>query len=390
MRRQESKRCKTINFCIVALFVLACRVHDLDTTKRQSWAESQNSKPTKLQDENCKRVYEWSLMNHWESDDESAINFSKLPQIRKLRVQRSWNSQSDRDMYAEMTITIRNKRVKLAVIDMQVFDGTQSYSFAAHNLWHRMIPLYHSWLGLQTAIYKYNLVPKRVVSYFNCEKHGKHLDDLPYEWEKMMGEVSCDETLFELADVIIQPPRDGFLWDLAWDRNLQCQDSRMFKDFASLFVSKSSHVEPTEPMGCFISRQGRPNRRVENFNETLTMMQEVFPRVQVLTLTQYHTTDETVQILQDCRVLFGVHGAGHTNALFARPGVAVVEMIGNAKPAYFKNINMLLGQHYESIYGDRSQGMSGSYTVNLTEARGALLRASEHARRWIQSHHHWR
>ncbi|CAJ1934450.1 unnamed protein product [Cylindrotheca closterium] len=288
-----------------------------------------------------------------------------------------------------MEISIRSKELKLTVVDMQVFDGTQSYSFAAQNLWHRMIPLYHSWVGLQTAMHKYDLVSEQVVFYFNCQKHGKHLDDLPNEWEKM-GEVSCDETLLDNADIVILPPNNGFLWDLAWDMELRCHDSIMFKSFASLFVDKSSRVEPTEPMGCLISRKGRPNRRVQNWNETLTMMKEVFPRVQVLTLTQYHTTDETVRILQDCRVLFGVHGAGHSNALFTRPGVAVVEMIGNAKPAYFRNINMLLGQYYESIQGDSAHGMSGLYMVNLTEAKGALARANEHTRLWIQSHGHWR
>ncbi|KAL3940394.1 MAG: hypothetical protein SGBAC_005070 [Bacillariaceae sp.] len=218
-----------------------------------------------------------------------------------------------------MTLTIRSKETKLIAIDMQVFDGTQSYSFAAQNLWHRMIPIYHSWVGLQTALHKYDLVSEQVVFYFNCHKHEKHLEDLANEWEKV-GEVSCDETLLEKADVVIQPPSNGFLWDLAWDMDLQCHDSNMFKSFVSLFVDKSSSVEPTEAMGCFISRQGRPNRRVENWNETLAMMKEIFPRVQALTLTQYHTTDETVQILQDCRVLFGVHGAGQTNALFTRPG----------------------------------------------------------------------
>lgn len=135
-------------------------------------------------------------------------------------------------------------------------------------------------------------------------------------------------------------------------------------------------MELTEPKGCLISLQGRPNRRVDNWNETMAMMKKVFRRVQVWTLTQYHTTDETVRILQDalfCLVFM-------VQATPMPRGVGVVEMIGNAKPAYFRNINMLLGQYY---------GMSGPCTVNLTEAKGAFFRANEHARLWIESYGHW-
>lgn len=30
------------------------------------------------------------------------------------------------------------------------------------------------------------------------------------------------------------------------------------------------------------------------------------------------------------------------NTIFTRPGVAIVEMLGKAQPAYFRNVNMLL------------------------------------------------
>ena len=103
-------------------------------------------------------------------------------------------------------------------------------------------------MGLQTAIHTYDLVSEQIVFCFNCEKHGKHLDDLPNEWGEM-GKVSCDETLLDKADIVIQPPGNGFLWDLAWDMDLKCHNSNMFKSFASLFVDKSSRVEPTEPTG---------------------------------------------------------------------------------------------------------------------------------------------
>jgi hypothetical protein len=344
------------------------------------------------QDEKCKRSFEWSLVNHWETENMRPIDFRNLPENRILRMEtnESYEITKRHDTHIHMSITVRSRKLQLTVIDTQIFDGTQTSSFASTNLWHRLIPQYNSWVALQTAQRKYNLISEQVVYYFNCQKNGKTLDDLPNEWEKI-GVISCDDSLLKQADVLIVPPSNGFLWDLAWDLDFLCYNSDMFKTFANLFVDKSSPIDPPEPsMGCIISRQGRPSRTIANWNETITMMKEIFPRVHILTLTQYHTTDETVQILEECRVLFGVHGAGHMNALFTRPGVAVVEMVGNATPAYFRNINMLLGQYHESIRGDHTQGMSGTYTVNLAEAREALIRANDHSNLWIQHYGHWR
>lgn len=338
-------------------------------------------------------------MDHWEEQNaQLIIDFQSVPYTRMLRMERTSKALqktnettgtklSDTDV--GMSITVRSEKLVLTVVDMQVFDGTQTPSFASANLWHRLIPQYNSWVALQTAQRKYELVSEQVVYYFNCQKNGKHLDDLPNEWEKI-GIVSCDSSLLNQADVLVVPPNNGFLWDLAWDLDFQCHNSDMFKTFAGLFVDKSSSIRPTDATGCLISRKGRPSRTIANWNETISMMKDIFPLVQVLALTQYHTTDERVQILEECRVLFGVHGAGHVNALFTRPGVAVVEMVGNSKPAYFRNINMLLGQYYASIRGDGSGGMSGTYTVNLTEARAALIRANDHASTWVLQHGNWR
>lgn len=65
--------------------------------------------------------------------------------------------------------------------------------------------------------------------------------------------------------------------------------------------------KPQNPVGCFISREGRPIRSVLNFEETIAMMKEVFPDVRVIQLTSDYTKDETVHLLYECRVLFSVH-----------------------------------------------------------------------------------
>eukprot|EP00980_Cylindrotheca_fusiformis_P006347 scaffold1356_cov123-Cylindrotheca_fusiformis.AAC.28 len=348
---------------------------------------------TYLQDEKCKRAFEWSMIDHWEELDNTTS--SNNATTMRLKMQRNWRPTRNGNVIntntmVHMSITIKNsKNPKLTVIDARRFDGTQSPSFDRNNVWHRMVPIYNCWIALQTAERRYNLVSENVFHFFDCEKHRKTLDDLAREWEKV-SPSTCDRSVLEKADIVIVPPLDGFLWDLAWDFDFECHTPNMFMTFANLFVNKSSSIEPTEPMGCLLSRKGRPVRTIGNWDETLSMMKDVFPRVQDISLTAQHTTDETAKVLEECRVLFGVHGAGHMNAMFTRPGVAVVEMIGNAKPAYYRNINMLLGQYYESIHGDSKNGMKGVYTVNLTEAREALVRAKNHASSWILEHGHWR
>ena len=63
---------------------------------------------------------------------------------------------------------------------------------------------------------------------------------------------------------------------------------------------------------------------------------------------------------------------------------------GGGKPAYFRNVNMLLGQYYESIMGDPNYGILDHFTVDLEEALPALERAKHHAVLWIEEHEKWR
>ena len=128
----------------------------------------------------------------------------------------------------------------------------------------------------------------------------------------------------------------------------------MFKTFASLFVDKTSSLDP---VGCFISRQDRNLRSVINVDETLGMMQEVFSRVRVIALTEANIADEIIDVLYECRVLFGFHGTGHMNAMFAR-----------------------LGQRYEMKASKviRIKEWDNFY-VDLFEAKAALERAKDHA-----------
>ena len=347
------------------------------------------------QDDKCKQMFEWSMIHQWESDNqkdsnaydgkdgvETMIDFDNLPQVRHLHSLRMGGAKSGT---IDMHIRVQSKNLQLTVVDTRVFTGMSEPKQV--NVWHRMVSQYGSWVGLQMAERRYNLQSNRTVYLFNCDDGKFSIHDLPTEWAKI-GELTCDSTILSEADVIIEPPFNGLLWDLAWDLNFHCHNSDMFKSFALLLSNKTASLDP---LGCFISRQGRGLREVENFKETIEMMKEIFPRVREVKVTTDHTIDNVIDMLYECRVLFGIHGAGHMNAIFARPGVAVVEMIGTDRPAYFRNINMLMGQHYESIKGDSTKGIKDAYYhVDLEEAREALLRARDHANLWFEEHGHWR
>jgi capsular polysaccharide biosynthesis protein len=111
------------------------------------------------------------------------------------------------------------------------------------------------------------------------------------------------------------------------------------------------------------------------------VMKEVFTSAREHGFTKEMSIDDVANVLSDCRIIFGIHGAGHMNALFARPDVAVVEIIGKdpsyhssdedqkRSPAYFRNINMLHGQYYQSITGDSTRGMyDDGYVIDLDKA----------------------
>ena len=346
---------------------------DLDTNnstlRGTALKQSNNGTMTDLkhnttQDEKCKRMFEWSMIDHWEAFNSATdIDYENLPQTRLLRISRMGGPSATGNI--DMNIEVRHKKLNLTVVRTRS-DGL--------NLWHRMVPQYAAWVSLQVARRKYHLETNHTVYLLDCNQ------EIAPEWSKM-EKASCDKSLLEQADVVINPPNNGLLWDLAWDLDFHCHNSDMFKAFRSQFVHVHKFQDPT---GCFISRQGRPMRKVLNFKETIAMMKEVFPHVRVIRLEPDYTTDETVDLLYECRVLFGVHGAGHMNAMFLRPGAAVVEMWGKARPAYFRNVNMLLGQHYESITGDPGGNMTKDFHVNLKEAKAALLRARDHALLWTE------
>ena len=333
----------------------------------------------KNQDKKCKETFEWSMIDNWHID--SKISNGEVTKI-SLSMKRMGGPSATGIIGMSVLIRKKSNQNNLTVVDTR-----RIKEIMQGNLWHRMAPQYASWVALQTTERRFHLVSNTTKYLFDCSG-GKSIDKLPTEWSKIGGDdLSCDSNILQDADIIIHPPSNGLLWDLAWDMDFLCYNSDMFQTFANLLADRE---RPMTPVGCFISRQGRGLREVSNFDQVMTMMKEVFPRVREVKLTSQHTIDQTIDILYECKVLFGVHGAGLMNSIFTRSGVAVVEMVGKGskkgnKPAYFHNINMMLGQHHEFISGDASKTIEDQYyNVNITEAKAALIRAREFAMTWLE------
>lgn len=361
-----------------------------DTKSTTTHYRPNNDTTSNKQDSKCKNMFEWSMMDQWQSlsdgDDkidfflhDNIMNSTHLPQTKHLSIKRMGGPSATGTL--RMTIVLRNLQLKTMVVDL----STQRKDLKSPNVWHRHTVLYRTWVAVQIAQRRYNLVTDRVIYVHDC-RNG----ELPNEWRNVGGELSCNREMIHQADVTLTPPTDGLLWDLSWDFNFECFGSEMFSAYASIYTDKQSELHPTDAMGCWIDRQ-TGTRRVANLDDVLSTMQEVFPRVEVITFTANKTGNETAEMIKECRVLFGVHGAGHTNAIYARPGVAVIEAIGTIKPAYYRNINMLLDQHYQSIIGDQTKKITDTnWTIDLDEAKAALIKARAHTDEWIKEHGHWR
>ena len=362
----------------------------INDTKSTTTYYKQNDTASNKQDYKCKHMFEWSMMDQWQSSSDDGdkkdfflhdnMNNTNLPQTKHLSIKRMGGPSATGTL--RMTIVLRSLQLKTMVVDL----STQCKDLKSPNVWHRHTVLYCTWVAVQIAQRRYNLVTDRVIYVHDC-RNG----ELPNEWRNVGGELSCNRDMIHQADVTLTPPTDGLLWDLPWDFNFECFGSEMFSAYASMYTDKQSELDPTDAMGCWIDRQTARTRRVANLDDVLSTMREVFPRVEVITFTANKSGNETAEMIKECRVLFGVHGAGHTNAIYARPGVAVIEAIGTINPAYYRNINMLLDQNYQSIIGDRMKKITDTnWTIDLDEAKAALIKAKAHTDEWIKEHGHWR
>jgi len=163
----------------------------------------------------------------------------------------------------------------------------------------------------------------------------------------------CD---YELVSVM---PSNGLLWQVAYDRSLSCAGVQpaLFQAFVSTLRRGLLGYDTWPPVGvdvparaCIINRNdSRAIRNAHVIDAELRRLCIGAQRRRVMTthleLTASQTLREQALMLEPCDLLIGAHGAGLTNALFMRPGSALVEFSSTANKNY-RTLAHLLGHSY--------------------------------------------
>jgi len=180
--------------------------------------------------------------------------------------------------------------------------------------------------------------------------------------EAPMGGAICDYF------GIVQPPKDGHLWDLAWDERQPCIGnhptwSQFVRDlrqgmglapFGQPDQGWNKHgVYNTGPTrACWMSRgknRWTDEALVEKWvRSTCHGKQPVeFTNVK-FDNTQDISLSDQAAVFEKCDVLLGVHGAGMMNSMFMEPKSAVIEIeeTGHRGASYYRNVAQFSGHIY--------------------------------------------
>jgi len=302
-----------------------------------------------LLDGRCALLWDWPMIHDgWKEMDTEGTEI-------RLEMNRS-NTHRTAKGKISMSITTTTKSPTITIVIVKKTDALST------NVWHRFSAQFMAWVSFQVATKRYN-APLEVIYVLPCRYAN---DTIPQGWTDL-GYTTCNADPV-IADKkphswTVSAPTDGFLWDLAWDTSFSCGTSNLFRYWIHHYTRAKGVVLPrqvdhrsiTNYLGCYISRRstlqsGRPVRSVSNIEEVWGIMESVFRKVREIQVMGLSNTSEIVHMVRDCNTLFGVHGAGMLNTIFAQPNAVVVEALpwGNI-PAYYRNINMLAGHRYIGI-----------------------------------------
>eukprot|EP00435_Cladocopium_sp_Y103_P056773 s1836_g19.t1 len=160
----------------------------------------------------------------------------------------------------------------------------------AINIWHQLTAIFEAWITPRVLQLLKVLPPNISVSY-----HVPALGDLSakkrsgiFNWE-MLGPLTSERCNFE-HDVVA--PRDGFLWDLAWDLPLNCARApELWRDFqqASHFLQDPSGLHE------FLGAEGAEEPSIEDLTRPIIFgaeEKEGGPRL-ILRVLSLLTSNET-------------------------------------------------------------------------------------------------
>ena len=133
---------------------------------------------------------------------------------------------------------------------------------------------------------------------------------------------------------------------------------------------------------------GKPEVRLQNeqqiFNEMEKWAQIQSKRytkqgekmsVEIINGTLAHMKmKEQIQAVHDASIIFGVHGAGLTHAIFAQPGTIILELLGpRFMRPHYSHISQWMGLEYHSIVMQNTVADSTKVLENLSIIADKLL-----------------
>jgi hypothetical protein len=380
----------------------------------------------------CERQWDWPFLDMWTQKSRTAKNQT----ITTFQVARS-NAHETARGTIHMQVIQRNSENE-NYIPRRVLIFVSHHDAMGANAWHRIAVQYMVWIAWHVA--EHRLFDKVWTTITNVELAMPCNDrnDIPQGWEDLLFPINhrnydnfldndsvtlvatsmwCTnafsprlpdelvqglQPLFDAnynnsssnIDVILVPPKDGLMWDLAWDTTFDCKQSHMFLTFMSQFAAwqqpsivpntdtlpqtTAAHDINKTPVVCWILRYGNPQRDIQNRDEVHGMLLSIFDTVRLLHITRYHKSLHIRNIIDDCQVLYGVHGAGMVNAMWGTISslakTAVVEVLPENQPQYFRSVSGLVGHYYEGVITDLFMDQA-QYHIDLATSADALRRA---------------
>jgi hypothetical protein len=265
-------------------------------------------------------------------------------------------------------------------------DAYQGTEVGWGNPWHSIAAIYPIWLSTQflnnTRADVSLLLPP---GEFGLPEHFQLISENPPV--SSLG----DMCLFEN---ILVPLGDGFLWDLAWNKDLRCNpgEGKLVTEFAEMFmqsldiqIGDTSHPSINTLQVCLMHR-GPGMRGLGNEVDVIGSLTKCEADSQVLSVRVFSFTsadpvrDQMVQVHQ-CDIILGVHGAGLTHLLWLHEGSAVVEILPARKDdvapyMYFKNLAMLTGSPYYMVKGTHNEANlenPSSVNADIEELQQAVV-----------------
>ena len=126
----------------------------------------------------------------------------------------------------------------------------------------------------------------------------------------------------------------------------------------------------------YISRRHAHHRRIVNETEVVTYL--LGHGFEVHELEDYGY-QEQISLFADASVVVGPHGAGHTNMLFAQPGMVLVDILGSLVNKCFHNMALTLGDDYWYILGDDRPAERHTPTTSSFRSRSSTRLFHSHS-----------